>query len=78
MIPRWSDIAEWRYLVTGMTFVEALTNRLPAWNRTNKNDPKLPENVPQPFDDIAKHCLSGTPDADGPPPRSENAWTDRR
>src|SRR5208283_701172 len=29
----------------GMTLVEALTNRLPAWDRTDENDPKLPENV---------------------------------
>jgi serine/threonine protein kinase len=41
----------------GVTLVEALTNRLPAWDRTDENDPKLPENVPQPFDDIAKHCF---------------------
>jgi TonB family protein len=46
----------------GMTLVEALTNRLPAWDRTADNDPRLPENVPQPFADIAKHCLSRDPD----------------
>ena len=45
----------------GMTLVEALTSRLPACNRTAENDPKLPENIPQPFDDIAKHCLSWDP-----------------
>ena len=45
----------------GMTLVEALTNRLPAWDRTKENDPELPENIPQPFDDIAKHCLSWDP-----------------
>jgi TonB family protein len=45
----------------GMTLVEALTNRLPAWDRTGENDPKLPENVPQPFEDIAKHCLIWDP-----------------
>jgi eukaryotic-like serine/threonine-protein kinase len=45
----------------GMTLVEALTNRLPTWDRTKKNDPELPENIPQPFDDIAKHCLSWDP-----------------
>jgi len=45
----------------GMTLVEALTNRLPKWNRTTENDPELPENIPQPFDDIAKHCLSWDP-----------------
>src|SRR5271167_494812 len=45
----------------GMTLVEALTNRLPAWDRADNNDPQLPESVPQPFDDIAKHCLSRDP-----------------
>jgi TonB family protein len=45
----------------GMTLVEALTNRLPVWDRTDENDPELPENVPQPFHDIAKHCLSWDP-----------------
>jgi TonB family protein len=41
----------------GMILVEALTNRLPAWDKADKNNPQLPENVPQPFDDIARHCL---------------------
>ena len=45
----------------GVTLVEALTNYLPAWDGEDKNDPKLPENVPPPFDDIAKHCLSRDP-----------------
>ena len=45
----------------GMTLVEALTNRLPTWDRTTENDPELPENIPPPFDEIAKHCLSWNP-----------------
>jgi TonB family protein len=45
----------------GMTLVGALTNRLPTWDRTTENDPELPENIPQPFDDIAKHCLTRNP-----------------
>ena len=45
----------------GVTLVEVLTNRLPTWNRTAANDPELPENIPQPFDDIAKHCLRCNP-----------------
>jgi TonB family protein len=44
-----------------LTLVEVLTNRLPACDRTDENDPKLPENVPQPFADIAKHCLRCDP-----------------
>ena len=45
----------------GMTLVETLTNRLPAWDRTAENDPKLPENIPPPFDEIARHCLRWDP-----------------
>jgi TonB family protein len=45
----------------GMTLVEALTNHLPTWDRANEKDPKLPENMPRPFDDIAKHCLTWDP-----------------
>jgi TonB family protein len=45
----------------GTTLVEALTNHLPTQNRTGENDPKLPENIPEPFNDIAKHCLSWDP-----------------
>src|SRR5271167_460682 len=45
----------------GMTLVEALTNHLPAWDRGDNNNPKLPGNVPQPFDDIAKHCVVWDP-----------------
>ena len=45
----------------GMTLVEALTNHLPAWDRTDENDPTLPENLPAPFDDIARHCLRRDP-----------------
>jgi TonB family protein len=45
----------------GVTLVEALTNRLPAWDRTAENDPEVPEDIPQPFHDIAKHCLSWDP-----------------
>ncbi len=45
----------------GMTLVEALTNRLPTWNTADENGPKLPDNVPAPFDDIATHCLIRDP-----------------
>lgn len=45
----------------GMTLVEALTNRLPRWNRTDESDPELPDNVLAPFDDIARHCLIRDP-----------------
>lgn len=45
----------------GTTLVEALTNHLPTQDRTGENDPKLPENIPEPFNDIAKHCLIWDP-----------------
>lgn len=41
----------------GMTLVEALSNRLPTVDRNKLEEPKLPENVAEPFADIAKHCL---------------------
>ena len=45
----------------GATLVEALTNQLPARDRTDEEDPKLPGNIPEPFNDIAKHCLTWDP-----------------
>src|SRR2546427_1561464 len=45
----------------GMTLVEALTQRLPAWERTGQGEPVLPETVPEPFFDIACHCLRRDP-----------------
>ena len=45
----------------GTVLVEALTNRLPARDRTDEQDPKLPEDIPQPFGDIAAHCLNSDP-----------------
>ncbi len=41
----------------GMTLVEALTRRLPAWDRARPSAPELPAAVPEPFRDIATHCL---------------------
>jgi len=45
----------------GTVLVEALTNRLPARDRTDEQDPKLPGDIPQPFGDIAAHCLNSDP-----------------
>ena len=45
----------------GMTLVEALTQRLLVWQRTGQEEPVLPETVPEPFRDIAHHCLHRTP-----------------
>jgi TonB family protein len=41
----------------GMTIVEALTQHLPVWDRTQTNAPQIPATVPEPFREIAAHCL---------------------
>jgi TonB family protein len=45
----------------GMTLVEALTQRLPVWEGTERGEPVLPETVPAPFLDLAHHCLGREP-----------------
>ena len=45
----------------GMTLVEALTQRLPVWERMGDGEPFLPETLPAPFLDIARHCLRRDP-----------------
>src|SRR5580704_440203 len=45
----------------GVTLVEALTQRPPAWDRATNGDPVLPESIPQPFADIAQECLRYEP-----------------
>jgi len=50
----------------GMTMVQALTQSPPVWNEAEQAEPVLPENLPQPFFDIASHCLRRNP---------ENRWT---
>ena len=41
----------------GMTLVEALTQHLPVWERSEQGDPDLPETLPVEFLDLARHCL---------------------
>ena len=41
----------------GMTLIEVLTLRLPVWDRTQPGAPELPAAVPEPFREIAWHCL---------------------
>ncbi|MGD0414485.1 MAG: TonB family protein [Terriglobales bacterium] len=41
----------------GMTLVEALTQRLPVWDRARPSAPEVPAPVPEPFRQIAGHCL---------------------
>src|SRR5712692_4778285 len=45
----------------GMTLVEALTQRLPTWERAGQGEPLLPGTIPAPFLDIARHCLRRDP-----------------
>jgi TonB family protein len=40
----------------GMTLVETLTQRPPVWEGT-QTEPVVPETLPEPFLDIARHCL---------------------
>jgi TonB family protein len=41
----------------GMTLTEVLTQRLPVWDRGGRSAPVISDSVPQPFRDIARHCL---------------------
>ena len=41
----------------GVTIVEALTQQLPVWERSNQKTPAVPQSIPQPFFDIAQECL---------------------
>lgn len=45
----------------GMTVVEALTQRAPEWQPANYADPVVPESIPRPFLDIARHALYRDP-----------------
>ncbi len=46
----------------GMTLVEVLTQRLPVWEGKEQGEPALPETVPAPFLDLARHCLRRDPE----------------
>jgi TonB family protein len=41
----------------GMTLIEVLTQRLPVWDRARMSAPQVPAAVPEPFREIAGHCL---------------------
>jgi len=45
----------------GITLVEALTQRLLVWEGAERGDPVLPETMPAPFLDVARHCLRRDP-----------------
>src|SRR5713101_4813226 len=41
----------------GVTLIEVLTQRLPVWDRVGPSAPEVPVAVPEPFREIAEHCL---------------------
>jgi TonB family protein len=45
----------------GVTLVEALTQRTPAWDKSAGGDPVVPAQVPEPFAEIARRCLRQAP-----------------
>jgi serine/threonine protein kinase len=45
----------------GMALVEALTQHPPVWEGTEQAELVLPETLPEPFFDIASHCLRRNP-----------------
>ena len=45
----------------GITMVEALTQKAPAWMRSSGRDPQIPATVPQPLAEIARRCLHVDP-----------------
>jgi len=44
-----------------MVLVEALTQHPLIWEKTKQAEPKVPEGMPTPFLDIARHCLRRDP-----------------
>jgi TonB family protein len=46
----------------GMVLVEALTQRLPVWEKTEGGEPLLPLTLPPPFFDVARNCLRRDPE----------------
>jgi protein TonB len=44
-----------------MTLIESLTQTLPAVHSIDRQDPFIPMTMPEPFLDIAKHCLIRNP-----------------
>ena len=46
----------------GITLVESLTQQLPPWEQTRQPQAALPKTLPQPFLDIASHCLHRNPE----------------
>jgi TonB family protein len=45
----------------GMTMAEVLTQRVPIWTDRLREEPAVPEEMPEPFADIARHSLRRDP-----------------
>lgn len=45
----------------GATLVEALTQRIPDWNRSGNSEPNIPQSIPHPLSEIARGCLQIDP-----------------
>jgi TonB family protein len=45
----------------GVTLVEALTQRFLVWEGSGQGEPVLPETLPAPFLELARHCLRRDP-----------------
>jgi len=45
----------------GITLIEVLTQRLPVWDRVRRQPPEIPAEVPEPYREIARHCLQINP-----------------
>lgn len=45
----------------GVTLVEVLTQKLPAWEWKGQEEPELPKTLPAPFGDIVRQCLRRDP-----------------
>ncbi len=45
----------------GITLVEALTQRVPAWGKAGDEEPVVAEALPEPFREIARNCLRVDP-----------------
>jgi TonB family protein len=46
----------------GILLVEALTQQLPAWDRSQDDEPEIPANLPEPFFTICRECLRTDPE----------------
>jgi TonB family protein len=46
----------------GILLVEALTQQLPAWDRSHGGEPEIPANLPEPFFTICRECLRTDPE----------------